>query len=608
MLQNLPQNCTGFHLSLRNPMFINDTLSIDLIPRMRIPIHDLAIHGGNLQHFPANAFLNQYAASIKTLALSNLTIKTWTRNSLVGLSNLEEIYIKKCNIGSVHSHIMRPVRHTLTFLTITKSNQWNPANVTGATTLAHTATVDFSHNIFVDLLGGTSFTGLRYCRVLYLNSCKISAIGYGAFNNLRSIETLYLNNNYLITVPTGLFNNILSITGMKPRINLQGNLWQCDCSAREIRQLVKNDMLLTDPVCNSPPVYNGKSFTDFDSYCDESENSITDLDPIVPPIISVPAIESTVDIADGFVYVNNSCYNGQENSTNTLFQMMSPVYDRQCSSQEIYKMNISSIPATRKSGQISDNGWIKFTFILKTNTSSMVQITAADTTDYGILWYQSTCPNEVYCVNTMPAALRVYNVDMTAQYIFCPILTVSGSIDSDNCVFYNLATTDNVDFETHFQILFYVCTGAICLVLGATCVYSVVRKHPNLLKGSKRILFVKHKTVDALVLPPKVPLRKDLENEVPPEFNDKKIFIVSANSYGTGKFNRNKSTRSSKSNAPSYISALQPTEEQLAEWRIQNHFTNDPTPELATYSWICSAESFQYMDVIDNDKTYESLK
>lgn len=475
-------------------------------------------------------------------------------------------------------------------------------------------TVDFSSNYFKAILGQTSFTGLQKCQILYLNSCRISAIGAGAFDNLHNIEMIYLHNNYLVTLPAGLFRNIISLENPRPRINLQDNLWHCDCSAEDIRELIIRDMLVTDPVCDSPEYFKYKTFTELESHCateydSNSENVVSNSTGL-----SVKSLNKSEDIS-GFVYVSNGCYNGNETSSDSSFKLISPVYGHECSEQNFRISGFDRVASFARSNDhmVLQNSWIKFTYFLKTSSYSMIQIGAIDAEHYGIVWYQSTCPNEVYCVDDVPAILRIYNIDLNANYVICPILLSSGIIENTNCIYFHHPTFDIEDAYNKLHILLYIGTAIVCLVFGAICVYGLIRKHPHLLKGSKRILFVKHKTVDALVLPPKLPLRNDLVNETAPNFNERKIFIVPTNNLFPSKFNRNKSTRSSKSNTPSYISALQPTEDQLAEWRIRHHFNNDlsittTNSELSTLSWIYSDDGMYYSLDIDSDRIYESLK
>lgn len=596
--QQLPETCTGFYLVLHNPMFHNGTLQSDWIPRLRLPIIELGITGGNLNHLTPNAFLHQHTAHIRSLVLHNLVINTWDTDSLVGLSHLDKLWIDNCTIVNVEANVFRSVHNTLESLTISYSGQWNPENITGTINLSSISIVDFSNNVFDDVLGRNSFTGLGNCKMLYLNSCNISAIGEGAFDNLLEIETLFLNDNNLVTIPNDLFSNILTITNPTPRINLRNNNWHCGCFTNNMRQLVSSDVLLTHPICRTPEIFAGKTFYEVLTHCNYTAPKYTMFRNISPTSKS------------SFIHINNGCLNGNTSNTRGEIRMklISPITKQQCPQSHIKNDDLRRISVSRNTyPMVSDHNWIQLSFILNVDNYSSIQINLQEENNYGILWYQSTCPNEVYCVDDSTSTFKIFNIDLDADYVFCPIANISGSIAKEKCVTYSLKRIARTDIERRLQILLFLLIGGICLALGAICVYILVRTHPVLLKGSKRILFVKHKTVDALVLPPKVTLRNDSENEVHPDLSDDNIFTVPANT-GNRRFVRNISMRSNKSSAPSYISAVQPSELQLTEWRMRNNFTNERTSELTVNSWLYNLDSHHYIDVLDIDATYESLK
>lgn len=600
-------------------MFHDNTMPPQWLDRLRTNIHELTIMNGNLQRIPCDAFMSQYSSSMRVLEFKNLELRSWTSNSLVGLSSLQKIYIRNSTIHNVPRDALRAVDDTLRSLTIVRSNFWDPTNITGSTSFERLRTVDFSSNSFKDVLGRNSFTGLQECRNLYLNSCGITSIGEGAFDNLLSIETLFLHNNFLTTIPAGLFNNIMAITYPKPRINLQDNLWYCNCSADDIRQLTNKGLLLTNPYCDSPEDFKDKTFEDLETNCSQKNDNYFKLNTN-KSYTSGGKYDLWDDLDDlhdddicGIVYLSNDCRNGIV-GINSSLRLLSPVYGHTCPEKEITGFySLPSLAKTTIDEIMPKTDWIKLTYFLKTNNYSMIEIGALEPNEYGILWYKTTCPNEVYCISDVPTVFRIYNRNVYAQYVFCPIMLSTGQVDHDNCVVYQNTIFDYEEAYNKLHILFYVGTGTVCLVFGALCVYGIIRKHPNLLKGSKRILFVKHKSVDALVLPPKVPMRNDWVNpESTPHFNQKKIFIMPSN-HVPNKFNRTVSRRSSKSNAPSYISALQPTEDQLAEWRIRHHFNNDMSlisnqSELCTYSWVSSDDGLYHSIEVDNYRIYESLK
>lgn len=598
-------------------MFINNSLSTRFLPSLRSNIHELTINNGNLMRIPGEAFMHQYLSSLRIITFYNLAIRTWTTDSFVGLTSLLKFVMQDCILVNPPRDPLRAVDDTLITMSITNCENWNPAHITGATSFSSLIVVDFSSNSFGDVLNRSSFTGLQNCRTLYLNSCKISAIGAGAFDSLKSIEILYLQNNYLIGISDHLFTSLFAMVNPKPRMNLQNNLWHCDCSDRNLRELIKQDMLMTDPYCGNPDNFKHLTFSQFESHC--AANEPVPVKMISSDLQHIPIQNldlETPDDSSGFVYISSgTCYNDNsaDISYNSPIKMVSPIYGNKCFTQDKRFNDILNIVHFRELELDPidvDNTWIKFTYLLKTANYSMLQIGTVEVEDYGIVWYQSTCPNEVYCVSHVPQMLRIYNADADASYVFCPIRLNAGRIDFNKCVYHTVNET-SLNYDKQLKSLTYLTTGLVCLVCGALCVYAVILKYPNLLKGSKRILLVKHKKVDALVLPPKVPIRKETIKKPFVEMKEDKIFVIPTTHYIPRNNNR-RSTRSMKSNAPSYISALLPTEDQLAEWRIRHHFNNDLSitsshSEISILSWNNSEETTYSIDY-DNEIIYESLK
>lgn len=587
-------SCTRIFLELINPRFENATLPIDWLSDLRGNMSGLAITRGNLNHIPHNAFMSQFMGNIRTLILKHLTLKTWTPCSFIGLSKLQELYIDDCYFYNLQNRILSVAGDSLQKLTITRSDYWNPAYVTGSTNLTKLLNVDFSSNYFGDIIRAGAFQGLTKCRILYLNSCRITAIGSGAFDNLHNIELIHLSNNYLVTIPLGLFNNIMLIHDPKPRINLVDNLWQCDCSNTDLRLLVTKGMLLVDPICISPREMYGVTFTNFNNYCTNGTNRINKYNSEIQVVAAIN------HHGEDYVFVNGSCENDKSAVISKYLRVMYPVLTGKCSTRVLDNINFSLLSATIfNQNTINRSGWFTISFYLRTEEYSVIQIDSSEYTGYGLLWYQSKCPDMIYCINVLPKFLRMHNVDTNALYTFCPIELKSGYIEVDNCIAYNIKSLQDTHEKFHFLInsLIYVLIGLFCLILGAVCVYALIRTNPYLLKGSKRILFVKHKSLDALVLPPKVSLRSDLMSDKSIFQSDKSISVIPCDlkPLPAVKLETQKSVRSLKSNAPSYVSALQPTPDQLAEWRIQHHFNNDLTVSSSS-SVYCIGSSFYTED------------
>ncbi|KAJ8725807.1 hypothetical protein PYW08_003990 [Mythimna loreyi] len=130
-MTDVDSSCKSVSLTLNKPMFFDGRMPPQWLERLRTNIHELTIMDGNLRHVPCDAFMSQYSASIRVLEFTNLELRSWTSNSLVGLSSLQTLYIRNSTIRNVPRDALRPVNDTLQSLTITRSNHWDPTNVTG---------------------------------------------------------------------------------------------------------------------------------------------------------------------------------------------------------------------------------------------------------------------------------------------------------------------------------------------------------------------------------------------------------------------------------------------------------------------------------------------
>ncbi|XP_060810954.1 uncharacterized protein LOC106137908 isoform X2 [Amyelois transitella] len=588
--------CTRLALTFVNPYFEHETMPAQWLSNLRSSIYRLNIIRGNLRFIAPQAFMSLFAGNIEILVFEGITISNWAADMLVGLSSLQRLDIKLCNIMNVQRNSLRAVDETLKVIMFTYNGNWNPVNISGSTEMSALETVDFSFNIFNSILSNTSFTGLRNCKILYLNSCNITALGPGAFDSLDSIEVIYLNNNLLVTVPVGLFDGLINRVNPKPRINLQDNPWYCDCSSYDLRRLYYNDLLYLIPLCDTPEELHGKPFSAISNNCEKTNCSYADI--VVVDLVEVPQGKSVI-------HTYTSVCSSEITSNTSMY----PKEMYGCEGNIITIAMLNQLSRTVNE-RISESDWITPTYLARSNQHSIVQFSTLSTEDYGILWYKSSCPNEIHCMASLPRFLRIYDLYIGSEYIFCPIDLKHGYIRGDKCVNYNTMHLESKStINVFFSVILYISTIMICIAVGAVIVYGIIRYNPVLLKGSKRLLFVKHKNVDALVLPPKVPLRNTLSN-TDPNFNFTKINVLSENenSLSPRNFVRMKSTRSDVSTV-SYISALQPTDDQLAEWRVKRHIDNNFTitsdSEVSIFSWANDgSSSSEYYSSIG----YDSLK
>ncbi|VVD01228.1 unnamed protein product [Leptidea sinapis] len=511
--QTADAKCDSIILILRNPYFVNSTLSANWLSLIRTSVHELAIVGGNLQHIRPQAFINHFSSKIHTLILENIQITSWESDTFVGLSSLKQLYIKECKLINITSNALQAVGATLEFLDIKATSQWNPAYITGSTNLTRLSVADFSLNPFYGSLGKSSFSSLRTCIALFLNSCKITALGMGTFDYLEKIEMLYLNNNYLVTVPDGIFKNILHLS---PSVTLQDNFWHCDCSNDDLRGLHRNGLLVVDPICHSPEYVTGLSFSDFEGFCDINTNIEN---------ISRKGYKETTDYDSlaNSIYINGACL-GLENGSD--LQMITPYRHSSCHLNRIQAADLRAMKYKIGNSSSRTSNWLVPKYSVQNNYHTMMELSSLESHGQGLLWYQTSCP---------------------------PL-----------------------------------------------CVYLLIHCNPSLLRWNKRILFVKHKEINALILPPEIPPRKQSNSDAEKENN--KIFYVPSNDENLTNLKRSTSFHSTSSYDASYISAIEPTKEQLDKWRYQDITSQYHSfgSNLYNFSNMFDSESLPYCSLNDD--------
>ncbi|CAK1545217.1 unnamed protein product [Leptosia nina] len=583
-------NCPHVVLTLNRPLFTNATLTPRWMSKIRSNINELAIIGGNLKHIPTGAFSTQLANNLNTLILENIEISSWGPETFVGLSSLKQLYIKDCVYNNISQNALQAVDDTLEFLDIKANFLWNPVSFTGSADLRRLETVDFSSNPFYTILDRTSFSELRVCKKLFLNSCRINFLGPGTFDALDRIEKLYLHDNYLIIIPDDLFGKVIP---RRPRITLQDNLWYCNCSQSIIRDL--EGLLIVDPICRYPDSFNGVTFSEFRGQC-EMKNS-----PELPEIGHENISSTCYSRNDTKTFhINGVCHN----STCEVHKVTSQNYYCRLNTSDMADMTRAII--SKEHPLVDGSDWLSLSYSVRSNHQLIVELSSKNALGQGLLWFDSTCPSEIYCMNAVPDVLRVYDERIEIQYTFCPFNSLTGEINPEQCVFYSLADLDNTVLKTHDLLLIigFTILSIVCLIFGAICVYALIQRNPHLLKGNKRILFVKHKEINALILPPKVPLRKSIDDTDLRDKIEKKIFFVSTHHESLSNVERSYTS----SNEVSYISALQPTDEQLEQWRKKQNDLKKQykslTSEVYQFSNIFDTESLPYYSL--SERIYDT--
>lgn len=130
------------------------------------------------------------------------------------------------------------------------------------------------------------------------------------------------------------------------------------------------------------------------------------------------------------------------------------------------------------------------------------------------------------------------------------------------------------DWPSMTIYVFVISLISMCL-FSSILMYVVVRRHPAMLRGSKRIVVVKRGTLDVMVLPKGISsdtIESANKNTIPSISQNLKedgyIVLLPPLQSSTRKNSRN-SASSIESDGMSYISSIEPTLSQLNSWRLK---------------------------------------
>lgn len=188
----------------------------------------------NFRHLPANAFV------------------------LVGLVNLQRIYLSKCSIEQVDEYAFN---RTSNLIELDLSN--NRLTQVPSTALRH---LPLLRNLIlsanpITVVATSAFVELKALTGLELSHCKIDSIALGAFEGLEKLQVLKLDGNNLQTVPGKAMLPLKMLQG----ITVDENPWRCDCHLRSFRQwLDKHNVPYVPPGCVKPVRLKGREWNEVD--------------------------------------------------------------------------------------------------------------------------------------------------------------------------------------------------------------------------------------------------------------------------------------------------------------------------------------------------------
>lgn len=208
------------------------------------------------------AIPNKLSSDIQNLNVSHNKLHEITQNAFeeVGLINLKKLYLRSCQIITIHKDGFKNLR-ILIEIDLSRNN----IQILHADTfidLEKIRIINLGDNQLEKLHNGL-FKELRFLQNVDLNNNNIHTIGADTFTNLPKLITVNLSYNNLTHLNFDTFHkNVSSLTSLV----LRNNPWNCDCNLQSFRNWISEKNLYTHPTsCAEPSRLHNRNWNELES-------------------------------------------------------------------------------------------------------------------------------------------------------------------------------------------------------------------------------------------------------------------------------------------------------------------------------------------------------
>lgn len=441
------------------------------------PIKNIRIENCALKIIESRAFIN--FTNTNSLTIINSQISSLKRDIFEGLSNLQSFTLQDNLINEVEYDLLGKVAESLETIQLDRSlvNYQVLLNITMGNPLFKVQLVSLQGNNIPNI-SSELLQGFPNVVSLYLDNSRISNVHRNAFQSVQTLQQIFINNNLITTLPSGLFNTILHYyPGFK--LAATNNPWNCNCDLQWLQQMMINypGIMLTIPRCLMPEINNDKSFVDA-KFC-----SVSNLTDIESSTTNASIISSTENSPINRELINVTCQNSQYEINYLSGKLFNTTdYEFQPKSTDFHLQELNN-------GTILVN--------LKNHDNNVT-----------ILWFKVTNNDNIIainCLKNLKGSVQLKNFDADSLYTIC-LLELKYQLSPFNCLGLKTAPAKNARIwlsngDKAIILSIYSLTLIVFCLLGCGICLLIVRKNPSLLKGSKRIVMVKHGQINAMVLP-----------------------------------------------------------------------------------------------------------
>lgn len=563
------------HLILEDISVKNGILAEHWISSSRYFISTLKLTSEKIYNIENGAFKGAIFSKIKTLTIEKVSLNSLGKYFFEGLISLKELNFRKCNIEEIQRNALELLQNNLNTLQVQEMEYpWDPVNLTGTAIMHGLSTIHFSHNKgFSTTFNSETFSGSYNVVQLYLMNSHITEIGEKAFVPMQKLLQIYLQDNMI----SNLNKNVLNLKELKG-IHIDGNRWNCSCDLEWLKTLNEKGIAKLNPTCFPSQTYFNKTEFCEDDPCSTTskpdsssteittvpdETTTTDLSTMTPE--STTSTEQPIETESPSTTTDESTSIETETTTEINFGKIS----LDCSNYGPIKK--SSRRKLLSNSLYIANSTIDFEISNKKPGTVQIKIKSAQHERIALLWFPIDPKNSSIIPKCLKLAsksqkesneININDLIAGKSYTFCFVNDNEEKISPLNCKSHLVKrlTKDEPwisNGSRNLTIGMTILTLLVLCLISALIMYVTVRKYPSLMRGSKRVVMVKHKNVEVIVLPPKfneVQLETTRMRPHEPEFR-------------RNRFRRSVSEVSMVSG--SYISPIEPTMTQLLNFRLE---------------------------------------
>ncbi|KAL1462581.1 hypothetical protein WDU94_014407 [Cyamophila willieti] len=211
---------------------------------------------------------------------------------LMGITNIQKLYLRKCKLEFVDDRSFRGVTN-MDELDLSDNAL---TTVPSLIYIPYLKSINLAHNP-IHQISSYSFQATPGIRYIDLSNCQIHTIYSEAFYGIDKVDTLKLNGNKLVSLKPRTVDKLSYIRNL----DIYDNPWQCDCKLREVKLFIDkyNIQFSFDPICISGPKKNvGQTFLELslnDFACVPEVELVQNNEPVTNNVMVYPGSNITLE-------------------------------------------------------------------------------------------------------------------------------------------------------------------------------------------------------------------------------------------------------------------------------------------------------------------------